>query len=191
MISTGVSSSAKIRSDEAIAPCSMLNFSDRSLIGRKKRCEYLQERDECSQRQRSLPPPMSAAANPENQRRRQRADQLDRRDRTPRSRRSTGRWRRGACRSISSNAVEVALLSPIQLHGGHAGDALLQIGVDARNPGAHRPVRLAHIDAKPLRDQRDERQHRERHERQAPIHPDQHGHDADQREHVAEHRHDT
>src|SRR5882672_1742710 len=39
-ISTGVSSSAKIRSDEAIAPCSTLNFSDMSLIGLKKRDEY-------------------------------------------------------------------------------------------------------------------------------------------------------
>jgi hypothetical protein len=37
---TGSSSSAKIRSDEAIADCSTLNFSDMSLIGRKKRCEY-------------------------------------------------------------------------------------------------------------------------------------------------------
>ena len=37
---TGSSSSLKIRSDEAIADCSTLNFSDMSLIGRKKRCEY-------------------------------------------------------------------------------------------------------------------------------------------------------
>ena len=38
--STGVSSSVKIRSDAAIAACRMLNFSDRSLIGWKKRREY-------------------------------------------------------------------------------------------------------------------------------------------------------
>ena len=37
---TGVSSSVKIRSDDAIAACSRLNFSDMSLIGRKKRCAY-------------------------------------------------------------------------------------------------------------------------------------------------------
>ena len=37
---TGSSSSLKIRSDEAIAACRMLNFSDMSVIGRKKRCEY-------------------------------------------------------------------------------------------------------------------------------------------------------
>ena len=29
-----------MRSDDAIAACRMLNFSDRSLMGRKKRCEY-------------------------------------------------------------------------------------------------------------------------------------------------------
>jgi len=29
-----------MRSDEAIAACSTLNFSDMSLIGRKNRCEY-------------------------------------------------------------------------------------------------------------------------------------------------------
>ncbi len=39
-ISTGVSSSAKMRSEEAMAACRMLNFSERSLIGRKNRCEY-------------------------------------------------------------------------------------------------------------------------------------------------------
>ena len=37
---TGSSSSLKMRSDDAIADCMMLNFSDMSLIGRKKRCEY-------------------------------------------------------------------------------------------------------------------------------------------------------
>ena len=37
---TGSSSSLKIRSDDAIADCRTLNFSDMSLIGRKNRCEY-------------------------------------------------------------------------------------------------------------------------------------------------------
>jgi hypothetical protein len=37
---TGSSSSLKIRSDDAMAACSTLNFSDMSLIGRKNRCEY-------------------------------------------------------------------------------------------------------------------------------------------------------
>src|ERR1035437_439330 len=39
-IVAGVSSSLKIRSDEAIAAWRRLNFSEMSLIGRKKRCEY-------------------------------------------------------------------------------------------------------------------------------------------------------
>ena len=38
---TGSSRSLKIRSDEAIAACRMLNFSDMSEIGRKNRCEYM------------------------------------------------------------------------------------------------------------------------------------------------------
>ena len=37
---TGSSSSLKMRSEEAIAACRMLNFSDMSEMGRKKRCEY-------------------------------------------------------------------------------------------------------------------------------------------------------
>jgi hypothetical protein len=41
----------KISSDGAIADCITLNFSDMSLIGRKKRCEYW-ERDQRAQRQR-------------------------------------------------------------------------------------------------------------------------------------------
>src|ERR1051326_3882280 len=36
----GSSSRPKMRSEEAIAACRMLNFSDMSLIGRKKGCEY-------------------------------------------------------------------------------------------------------------------------------------------------------
>ena len=37
---TGSSSSLKMRSDDAMAACRMLNFSDMSEIGRKNRCEY-------------------------------------------------------------------------------------------------------------------------------------------------------
>ncbi len=36
----GVSSSLKIRSDDAMAPWSMLYFSERSWIGRKNRAAY-------------------------------------------------------------------------------------------------------------------------------------------------------
>ena len=37
---TGSSSSLKMRSEDAIADCSTLNFSDMSLMGLKNRCEY-------------------------------------------------------------------------------------------------------------------------------------------------------
>ncbi len=39
-MATGSSSSLKMRSDDAIADCSTLNFSDMSLIGRKNLTEY-------------------------------------------------------------------------------------------------------------------------------------------------------
>ena len=76
-MATGSSSSLKIRSDEAIADCRTLNFSDMSLIGRKKRDGVLQERDQRAERQRAAE--HAAAAVPDDQRRRQRADDFDRR----------------------------------------------------------------------------------------------------------------
>ena len=76
-IVTGASSSAKIRSDEAIAACSRLNFSDMSLIGRKKRCAYC--RKATSVPSVSVPPCTQPPPQPDDQRRRQRAHQLDRR----------------------------------------------------------------------------------------------------------------
>ena len=52
-----------------MAACSTLNFSDMSLIGRKKRCDVVEKRDQRAQRQRAaaarMPPPyqmMSADA---------------------------------------------------------------------------------------------------------------------------------
>ena len=43
-----------MRSDEAIAACRMLNFSDMSLIGRKNRCEYCRNATSDAERQRAL-----------------------------------------------------------------------------------------------------------------------------------------
>ena len=51
-MATGSSSSLKMRSDEAIAAWRTLNFSDMSLMGRKKRTR-LEERDERAERQRA------------------------------------------------------------------------------------------------------------------------------------------
>ena len=94
-------------------------------------------------------------------------------------------------RSIRVELLEVARLAPEQLHGRHSRDVLLQIRVDARNPDAHGPVRVANIPTKPLRDDPDERQHGERDDREPPVEPDHHRHDPDEREQIAEHRHDT
>ena len=48
-------------------------------------------------------------------------------------------------------AFEIDRLSPEQLHRRHAGDVLLQEGVDPRDPAADDPVRFAHVAAEPLR----------------------------------------
>ena len=49
-----------MRSDDAIAACRTLNFSDMSLIGRKKRCEYCRKATSApsvSAPRSTLPPP--------------------------------------------------------------------------------------------------------------------------------------
>ena len=86
---------------------------------------------------------------------------------------------------------EVHPLPPEQLNRRHARDVLLQERVDSRDQAAHGPVGLADIAPEPLRDEEDERQHRERDQRQPPVHPQHHAHDAGQREHVAEDRHNA
>ena len=93
-----------------------------------------------------------SAADPDDQRRGQRADQLDRRveHRVVEDRLDVGI----AVLAVDAvESLEVARLAPEQLHRRHAGDALLQVRVDAGDPGAHRAVRLAHVPAEPLRDQ--------------------------------------
>jgi hypothetical protein len=148
----------------------------------------LQECHQRTERERVLDD--EAAADPDHQRRRQGADQLDRRVEhgVIEDRLDVG----VAVPAIDLvEGLEVARLTAVQLHGAHAGDALLQEGVDAGDPGADAAIGLAHVAAEPLRDQQHQRQHRERRERQPPVHPHQHHHDAGQREHVAEHRDDA
>jgi hypothetical protein len=154
-----------------------------SLMGRKKRERVLQRGDKRAERQRTRHHP--SAADPDDQRRGQRADQFDRRveHRVVEDRLDV----RIAIRAVDAvEFLEITRLAPEQLHRCHAGDALLQVRVDSGDPGAHRPVRLAHVRAEPLRDQPDERQHGERDDREAPIDPDHHCHDPDQREQIAE-----
>ncbi len=187
-ITIGVSSNLKMRSDEAIAACSTLNFSDMSLIGRKKRCEYEQKRHERAERQRALDGP--AAAEPDEQRGRQRADDFDRgvKHRVIEDRFDVG------VTVLAVDGVEALVAPPFateQLHRRHAGDVLLQKRIDPRDPDPDRAVRLANVLPEPLRDQHDERQDRERQQRQPPVHHDQDDHDAEEREDVAEDRHNA
>ena len=86
-------------------------------------------------------------------------------------------------------ACKVTLLATEQLHGGHAGDALLQKRVDPGDPRPHRPVGVTHVGPEPLRDQPDQWQHREGHQRQPQVHDDEQHHDANQGEDVSENRH--
>ena len=165
-----------MRSDDAIAPCSTLNFSDMSLIGRKKRCEYCRKATSEPERQRVGHD--AAAAVPDDQRRRERAHQLDGRieHRVVEDRLDV----RVAVRPVDVvEGCEVARFAPEQLHRGRARDPFLQVGVDPGDPHADSAVRVANVPPEPLRDQRDQRQHRKRDQRQPPVHPDQHRHDAD------------
>ena len=78
------------------------------------------------------------------------------------------------------------LLAVEELHGGHAGDVLLQEGVDGGDAGPHLAIRDPRAAAEPDRHDDDERRDREQHQRQAPVHPEEHADDADQHEDVAE-----
>ena len=83
-------------------------------------------------------------------------------------------------------APVVHLFTAEQLHRRHAVDVLVEKGVDARDPQAHFPVRLAHVPPEPLRQNEDQRQHREGNQRKPPVHPQQRHHDADEHEQIAE-----
>ena len=143
---TGVSSSVKIRSDDAIAACSRLNFSDMSLIGRKKRCACCRKATRAPMVSVPVPtqwPPatmMSAAA--------RRRHRFDRRveHRVVEDRLDVG----VAVAAVDRlEALEVQRLAAEQLHRRHAGQVLLQEGVDARDPAADAAVRLADVTAEP------------------------------------------
>ena len=67
--------------------------------------------------------------------------------------------------------AEAALLAREELHHLHAGDVLLEIGVDARDPHAHGAERLAHLAAEDDRRDREQRHHQERERRRAARRP--------------------
>ena len=133
----------------------------------------------------------AAAAEPEQQRRGQRADDLDRRieHRVVEDRADVGlpvlalivvELRRSS-RASRRNSWTVDM--PVMCSWRNALMRAIQ--------QADVAVGLAHVDAEPLRDQHDQRQHRERDERQPPVEEQHRGHDADEREDVAEDRDDA
>ena len=124
-----------MRSDDAIAACRTLNFSDMSLIGRKKRCEY--RRNATSEPSVSVPCIVQPPPNQMIERRGQRADHLDRRIEhgVVEDRLDVG----VAVRAVDLvEALEAARFAAEQLHRRHAGDVLLQERVDARDPESAR-----------------------------------------------------
>ena len=82
-------------------------------------------------------------------------------------------------------------LAPEELHRRHASDVFLQERVDASDPKPNGPIGLAHVRPEPLGHEHDQRQHREGEQREPPVHHDQHDHDANEREDVAEDRDDA
>ena len=181
---TGSSSSLKIRSDDAIADCRTLNFSDMSLIGRKKRCEYC--RNATSAPSVSVPAEHAGAAVPDDQRRGQRADRFDRRieHRVVEDRIDVG------VAVLAIDLVELSRSSARSRRNSCTVDMPVMFSCRNALIRAIRPRTTRYdsrtLRAEPLRDERDERQHREGDEREPPVHPQHHDHDADQREDVAE-----
>ena len=156
--------------------------------GLEEASRVLEEGDEDAERHDSAAGP--AAADVDDQRAGQRGQRLDHRveQRVVEDRLDIG------IAVIAIDRVETleraALLSE-QLHRRHTGQVLLQKRVDLRDQAAHLPIRLAHVLAEPLRRRQNARQDDERHQRQTPVHPEHRGDDAEEREHVAEHRHHT
>ncbi len=152
-------------------------------MGRKNRCEYLQKGRERAERQGAVQ--HAAAAVPDDQGRGKCRHRLDRRveDGVVEDRFDVG----VAVPPIDLvEATEVERLASEELHRRHAGDVLLQEGVDSRDPPAHDPVGVAHVPAEPLGDQDEHRQDDERRERQPPVHLEHDHHDPDEREDVFE-----
>ena len=141
---TGSSSSLKIRSDDAIADCRTLNFSDMSLIGRKKRTAYWRNATSApsvSVPRSTLAPPYQMISADDSA-----LTDFDRRieHRVVEDRLDVG----VAVAAIDRvEPVEVQRFAPEQLHGRHAGDVLLQERVDPRDPSAHDAIRVADVAA--------------------------------------------
>ena len=77
----------------------------------------------------------------------------------------TSRWAASSSRKLA----EVLRLGAGELDHRHAGQVLLQVCVDRRDPRSHLAVDRARAAAEPGGEQDHERQHGERHEREAPV----------------------
>lgn len=76
-----------------------------------------------------------------------------------------------------------------QLEHRHAGDVLLQEGVDRRDPCAHLAEAVASPALEPQGQEQKQRQDREGDHRQSPVEPEEHAHDAEEDRDVAADRH--
>src|SRR5579871_183436 len=93
---------------------------------------------------------------------------------------------------LGVDAVKAAVGAPFtieKLQHHHAGDVLLQIGVDAGDGGANAAVRVAHGLAENHRRPEDERQHGKGYEREPPVHPQHDDHDSGEHEDIFKDRH--
>jgi hypothetical protein len=94
---------------------------------------------------------------------------------------------------IGVHRVEVAealRLAREQLHDLHPDHVLLEVGVDARDPHAHRAKRLAHLPAEHERADREQRHDQEREPGQARVDAEEREREAEHLEHVAHERRD-
>ena len=170
-----------------MALCSRLNFSDRSCSGWKNR--RVSWMNAASTPTVSVPPSDAEAAVPEQEGQGDGGQQLDDReeDRVDRDR-----------AEMRVEVLPVERLEPPrrvrlaaeQLHHPHAGEPLLQEGVDPRQPYADVAEGLAHAAAEDAGRELHERDHRERDQRQPPVErPASCAMIATQGEEVAEDRH--
>ena len=149
--------------------------------GQEEAVRVLDERDERAERERAGAD--LTAAVPDQKRQRDGAERLHRRvQRGLEDRRVEQR-----AAVVVVEPAEHRVLVPLareELHDGHPLQRLLQEGVERGQPPPRLPVRVAGAQAEVRGDPRQHRHDGEGHQGQPPVHPQHHGHDADERDHV-------
>ena len=143
-----------MRSDAAIACCSVLNLSERSWSGWIEAAQQLKERRHHAHRERADADAMRARHEQHGER--DRRQELDRREvqRVDRDRPEI---------RVEMSLVErrepfgLPRLAAEELHDAHARDPLLEVRVDAREPRADVAIRDAHARLEQVRREVDER----------------------------------